>query len=135
MSKSITCAGLSFAVGLILVFLPNEASACDRFALPELFSINQSTGIPVTVRISETDGTNVAGSVKWGIPPDSGDRGELTEGVFNGDSLSFTAIWRNSPLARYEGELTSSGRLSGTVRWGTNNQATFRSIQKFACAD
>src|SRR5215217_946718 len=124
-----------FSIALVgVVALAGQAAACERFYLPESFSIKQSTGTPVSITISEINGTEVSGSLKYGVPSD-GDYGELIEGYFDGQRLTFTAIWRNSSLARYEGELSSSGRLRGSARWGTNSEALFQSIQKFACAE
>ena len=120
------------ALGMAVAVPTGQAWACTTYTLPVVFAINQSTGIPVTIRVGWQDGADFEGNLKWGVPG-SGDNGTIREGEFDGQKMTFTAIWDQSALARYEGKVDSNGKLVGIARWGTNGRADFSSIQAMTC--
>ena len=132
MSLSRVVSSLFVALGITVVMAPSQAWACTTYTLPAAFAINQSTGTPVTIRVTWQNGSDFEGNLKWGVPGD-GDNGIIREGEFDGKHITFTANWDRSALARYEGTVNSKGKLVGSAVWGTNSHASFKSIQSMTC--
>jgi hypothetical protein len=107
----------------------NAAAACNEFQLPPAFSIRQSNGFDVTVRVSADRRGDVSGSANYGYPPTIG---QIRTGSFDGRVLSFRVNWSGGGSGNYEGSISQKGKLIGVTRGG-GGTARFESIQRFQC--
>jgi hypothetical protein len=121
------------AISSVAALLPSAAAArgCSKFALPEAFSIKQSDGPAVTIRLSADRRGKVTGSAAWGYPRKIG---EIRSGSFDDRVLSFRILWSGGSTGTYEGSINQKNKFIGVVR-SRNVVARFESLQQFPCVN
>lgn len=111
----------------LAVSIGDAAAQCASYRVPSAFSIRQSNGFDVTVKIHTI--SPVKGSANYGYPPKVG---QIDTGSFDGRVLTFQIKWSGGVTGRYEGSINRDGKLIGVTRGG-GGVARFESIQRFRC--
>lgn len=114
-------------VAALAVSIGDAAAQCASYRVPSAFSIRQSNGFDVTVKIHTV--SPVKGSANYGYPPKVG---QIDSGSFDGRVLTFQIKWSGGVTGRYEGSINRDGKLIGVTRGG-GGIARFESIQRFRC--
>jgi hypothetical protein len=116
-------------LGALAATATSAAAKCNEYQLSPAFSIRQSNGFAVTVRVSADNKGGVTGSANYGVPPKVG---QIRTGSFDGRVLSFRINWSGGGSGKYEGSINQNGKLVGVTRGG-GGTARFESIQRFEC--
>jgi hypothetical protein len=121
-------AGLG-SFGALVASFGDASAQCKEYQVPPAFSIRQSNGFAVTVKVTVDRRGNVSGTANYGYPPKIG---RIEVGSFDGRVLDFRIIWSGGGSGTYEGSINNKGKLVGVTRGG-GGTARFESIQRFEC--